>query len=54
MVRNANPKLSARLYGWGYNYSGPGLDHAARVLSPTSVGLPATFNHGLRTRNRPS
>jgi hypothetical protein len=40
-VRNANPKLSARSYGWGYNYSGLGLDHAARVLSPISVGLPA-------------
>jgi|HubBroStandDraft_6_1064221.scaffolds.fasta_scaffold361211_2 hypothetical protein len=22
MVHNANPELSARSYGWGYNYSG--------------------------------
>lgn len=52
-MRNANPKLSARSYGWGYNYSGLGLDHAARVLSPISVGLPAG-RVDVQGRHRPS
>ena len=41
MVRDAKAELSARSLCWGCNCSGLGLDHAARGLSPASVGLPA-------------